>query len=341
MVLGPAGSGKTFRCITEAREDLAAAPEGPALLLIAPKQGTYQLEQQLLAERSPAGYTRLRILSFETLAHFILDSLRRNAPRILDEEGRLMVLRSLLSKERESLQLFRASAKLTGFAQQLSRVLHEFQRHQVTPQMLRQVAFQAQHSAGLAAKLRDLSTILQAYLDWLQANLLQDTDSLLSTAMASLRTMPANLPGSFRFSRVWIDGFSEFSAQELDLLAALMPHCEQATVTFCIDPKAKPDRSWLSHWAMVQGTYAHCRKRLMAVPDAEILIDTLPLDGARNRFAASPVLRHLATHWDEPLPYPNELPSSNQTSGLRVVICDNPEAEVRIAAREILRHARA
>src|SRR6516225_4014865 len=101
----------------EAKEALVLSPEGPRLLIIAPKQGTYQLEQQLLAESSLAGYTRLHILSFEALAHFILSRLRSNPPRILDEEGRVMVLRNLLSKRRESLKLFRASARLTGFAQ--------------------------------------------------------------------------------------------------------------------------------------------------------------------------------------------------------------------------------
>src|SRR5207247_5111579 len=114
---------KTFRCLKEIREALSASPEGAPLLLIAPKQTTYQLERQLLSERSIPGYTRLHILSFERLAYWVFDSLHKSPPQMLDEDGRVMVLRGLLAKKRHELKLFRASARLTGFAKQLSDVL--------------------------------------------------------------------------------------------------------------------------------------------------------------------------------------------------------------------------
>ena len=75
FLLGPAGSGKTFRCLTEVHHALGASPEGAPLLLIAPKQTTYQLERQFLPSPGIAGYTRLHILSFERLARFIFNRL--------------------------------------------------------------------------------------------------------------------------------------------------------------------------------------------------------------------------------------------------------------------------
>ena len=61
FVLGPAGSGKTYRCLEEIRTELKARPAGKPLLFLAPKQATFQLERQLLAEPGLAGYTRLQI----------------------------------------------------------------------------------------------------------------------------------------------------------------------------------------------------------------------------------------------------------------------------------------
>src|ERR1039457_3138215 len=59
FLLGPAGSGKTFLCLKEIRAALLENPEGPPslhfgaasppLILLAPKQATFQLERQLLA----------------------------------------------------------------------------------------------------------------------------------------------------------------------------------------------------------------------------------------------------------------------------------------------------
>src|SRR5262249_23350175 len=34
---------------------------------------------------------------------------------------------------------------------------------------------------------------------------------------------------------LWVDGFSDLSEPELGLLVALLPHCRQTTITFCLD----------------------------------------------------------------------------------------------------------
>ncbi len=50
-------------------------PDGPPLILLAPKQATFQLERQLLADDALSGYTRLHIFSFDRLARFVLEKL--------------------------------------------------------------------------------------------------------------------------------------------------------------------------------------------------------------------------------------------------------------------------
>src|SRR5882724_6716107 len=101
LLLGPAGSGKTFHCLREIRAALVAEPDGPPLLLLAPKQTTYQLERQLLDDPELPGYTRLHILSFERLAFYIFDRFGLTPPPMLNEEGRLMVLRALLAQKKD------------------------------------------------------------------------------------------------------------------------------------------------------------------------------------------------------------------------------------------------
>ena len=67
FILGPAGSGKTHRCLVEIRDVLKGAPDGLPMLFIAPRQSTLLLERQLLSIGVP-GFTRLEILSFDRLA---------------------------------------------------------------------------------------------------------------------------------------------------------------------------------------------------------------------------------------------------------------------------------
>ncbi len=335
FILGPAGSGKTFRCLAEIRAALLAVPDGPPLLLLAPKQTTYQLERQLLTDARLPGYARLRILSFERLAFFVFEQLQKSPPRMLDEEGRLMVLRGLLSKKRDQLKLFRASARLTGFAQHLSLALRELQRQQLTPESLAALANEARGARGLALKLHDLSTLLRDYLDWLAERKLQDAEHLLDFATQTLREPHPRI----ELGGLWVDGFTEMSPQELDLLAEILAAAPRATITFCLDHVPTEKVSWLSHWSSVRQMYQRCRDKLARLPDCRIANEVLPRETGHGRFHDNPALRHLEANWAEPRGLSGR--AGELKPVLRVVACANPEAEATLAAREILRFVRA
>jgi ATP-dependent helicase/nuclease subunit B len=342
FLLGPAGSGKTFRCLSEIRAALKASPEGAPLILLAPKQATFQLERQLLADASLHGYTRLRILSFERLARFIFDQLGKAPPKMLDEEGRLMVLRALLTKRRDELKLFRASARLTGFAQQLSLVLQELQSHQLTPDALCKLAADTHDSGGLASKLHDLALLMEGYLEWLATHDLLDVNCTLSAATEALIRPKSKVQSpksdiSPVIGGLWLDGFAELSPQELALLAALIPQCERATLAFCLDAEAQTD-SWLSHWTAVRKTVDECRKTLSALPGAIISTEELPRDPKKTRFT-TPAIAHLEQSWSSS-DIPQHATRNTQHAGLHLTLCSDPDAEATFAAREILKFIR-
>ena len=83
LLIGPAGSGKTHACLEEIRTELKERPQGPPLLLLAPKQATFQMEHALLQDPDLHGYTRLQILSFDRLAEFILSECQTSIKSIL------------------------------------------------------------------------------------------------------------------------------------------------------------------------------------------------------------------------------------------------------------------
>ena len=115
FLLGPAGAGKTFRCLEEIRQALLTEPQGPPLILLAPKQATFQLERQLLADSALPGYTRLHILSFERLAEFVLDRLHQPPPPLLSDEGRTMVLHALLDEAEQGPPDFPCQREIARF----------------------------------------------------------------------------------------------------------------------------------------------------------------------------------------------------------------------------------
>ena len=335
---GSAGSGKTFRCLAEIREALRADPEGLPLVFIAPKQATFQLERQLLTDGNLNGFTRLHILSFERLARLVFDKLNVAPPEFLSDEGRVMVLRALLLKHEDELKLFRGSARRAGFAQEVSRLLNEFQQHQLPPARLRALAENKNLRVELRDKLRDLALLHEYYSNWLVENKLQDGNRLLEAAtelLSASRKHPA-----LRFSALWLDGFAEMTPQELDLLAAFVPFCQQATLAFCLDDEGMEDNSWLSIWNAVGKTVEQCRKRVENLPGCEVKIEVLKRNPRKSRFARSPVLGELEMNWqsrEETAPIKFD---ETKEPALRIVACPNPESEAVFTARQILKFVR-
>ena len=341
FLLGPAGSGKTWRCLAEIRAELRRDPDGLPLLLLAPKQATFQLERQLLSDASLAGYSRLQILSFDRLADFVVTELLPAPPRLLDDEGRVMALHALLAQMEDRLKLFHATARLPGFARQLSLVLREFQRHQLSPERLRQLAKDIATDQPLSVKLHDLALMLDTYLDWLAQRGLKDADSLPDLAAPALRdTARATRP--LRLGGLWLDGFAEMTAQEIGLLAALAPLCERVTLAFCLEAQPTQNPTWLSMWSVVAQTFRRSHHHLAALPDREVVVEVLERSQGNGRFAANPALQHLEANWAQPKPFIDPARASpTGADSVRLVACANPEAEAVFVAREILRHVRA
>lgn len=332
FLLGPAGSGKTWRCLDEIGAELLRNPAGPPLILLAPRQATYQLERRLLSRPGLRGYTRLHILSFERFAAWLLErTTGRN--RLLSEEGRLMVLRALVRTHQSSLKVFRRASQAAGFVDLLSRTLREFQQYGLAAGKLRTRLDDLKEHPSLADKLGDLALLLERYEAWLEDNQLQDAGTLPDLAVEALRR--ANPAPAI--AGLWLDGMADLTRQEIELLAAVAPHCDSMTLGFCLEREPVDDVSWLSTWSVTSQAVRRCYARLEAAGDERPVVEVINRGDQPGRFDEAPALRHLEAHWTDPVPFT----ASDESAGVpEVVACSDPEAEAVYTARTIRRFVR-
>ncbi len=331
LLTGPAGSGKTFRCLTEIAARLREAPEGAPLLMIAPRQATYQLERQILSLPGMEGFTRLRILSFQRLAQFVFEATGRAEPKLLDEQGRIMVLRAILGRQRGSLQVYGQSAHRDGLAQELSLFWRELCEHNIGPDGLRAAAGRV-NNQRLAAKLRDFGEIFGQYTQWLDDHQLRDGDELLDLAAAAALKGPMPSVGG-----LWLDGFAQMTPQERRLLNAILRHCQEATLAFCLPERPRAEADSFSMWGVMSQTYSQLSAELQQIFQAAPREETLTRRKEKGRFDAASALAHLEERWAKPCAFEGDLPESC----VHIVKCPNLEAEAVFTARQILKFVRA
>ncbi len=330
FLLGTAGSGKTLRCVTEIADHLRINPQGKSLALITPKQATFQLERQLLDQTGIQGYARLQVWSLERLASHVLRELKVSTDPLLSSQGRTMVLRSLLSQQRSGLRLFHATSRLPGFAQQLGEILSEFQQQRITPDQLSSLAQRVSGQPKLSDKLHDFALLYGGYLAVLSERHLQDSRNLLDLASEALRMAPVPGPAGICFEEIWVDGFAELNPQEAGLLLHLLPHCEGATIAFCLPSNPALDSSWTSPWAVLGSSYHRLRHQVEQVAGISVLVETLP-SSPPGRFSLSPRLAHLESAWASPQTGGEAVPPEAPDQ-VRVLACSNMETEAAVAA---------
>jgi ATP-dependent helicase/nuclease subunit B len=340
FVLGPAGSGKTYGFIESVSEHLRKAPEGLPLLFLAPKQATFQIESQLLRDDQIQGFTRLQILSFPRLAEYLLSELAPDQSQFLSDDGRIMILRSLLNRHANDLKAFKSIAHSQAFADEIGTLLIDLQRHQINVELLNELQARSDISTALANKLHDIELILFRYREWLDQSHLKDAEFLLDLATSQLNSLPlsANEQTQFFIEELWLDGFGEMTPQELSLLAAVVRRSRIANLAFCVDPAEVSPASWLSIWATTSEAYQRCEKVVSQFDNVTTDLIRLGRTPDSSRFKDSPELSHLESRWSAPIPM--KLESPDQESAIEIAHCPNRESEVSHTARQILHFVR-
>ena len=221
LILGRAGTGKTALLFSEIAARCARRQSGS--FLIVPEQYSHEAERELAQRCGDTASLYAEVLSFSRLAHRVAIGCGGSARVYIDKPGRFLQLSLALEQVGGALSVYGGSARSPERMVQLLSALDELRFGCAAPDALRKAAESA--TPSLAGKLRDLA-LLQEALDALSAQSGADPAGRLDV-------LAEQLPGCtwLRSAKFYIDGFTDFTAQERRVIRALLP---LADVTVCL-----------------------------------------------------------------------------------------------------------
>ncbi len=219
VVIGPAGSGKTCRCITALRT--AEKEERPAILIV-PDQFTYAADRLLLDNPAIDGIRNVRITSFSRLSQN-----RSVVQNILSEQGRRMLLRRVVDEATsDQLGPLGRIRETIGFVDALATSLKETKGIAG-----RRAADDLFAAAGDNQKVIALANLIRAYDSAAEAGGLTDPEEAVHDLAESL----IKTPGKLAHTEIWVDSFASFTPGDKVLLAALAHVAPMLQITLCCD----------------------------------------------------------------------------------------------------------
>lgn len=224
LLYGLAGTGKTAFVMEQIR---AAAAQGVAgQILLVPEQYSHECERELCRVCGDSLSLYAEVLSFTGLARRVADEVGGSQEPLLDQGGRLLCMASAVSQLAPRLRLFGDAARRASLQQALLATVDELKTACVTPEQLEEAA--ARCGGYLGDKLSDLALLLAGY-DAVAANGHTDPADRLTRLARQLPESGA------AHARVFFDGFSDFTRQELEVLRALLACGAEVTVCLTLD----------------------------------------------------------------------------------------------------------
>ena len=223
FILGGPGSGKTALV----HKEIAVAQENSGknnLILIVPEQYSFQSEKALIGATSNGAISRARVLSFQRLSYFVLGKTGGIGKAILENCGKNMILRKIVSRLAPELGYFKSGQETAGFLESLAHSISEFHHYNILPEDLKE---RAEHipNSSLGIKLSDLHRIYSEYREFLEENFIS-SDEILDI-------LAQKIPNAdFLYgSEIWIDGFKSFTPQEKKVLTSLFGVAKSVKIT--------------------------------------------------------------------------------------------------------------
>ncbi|MDR2356700.1 MAG: PD-(D/E)XK nuclease family protein [Oscillospiraceae bacterium] len=218
LLLGRAGTGKTSRVMNEIKDRGERGETG--LLLLVPEQFSHDAERQLCRVCGDALSLYGEVVTFTGLCSKVFAETGA-AGEFPDESALILTMWRALESVRPMLRAYAQNDRGTDFLERLKAAAGEFKSAGIAPEALEAAAASA--SVALGEKLGDLALVIGAYNGLLGAN---------GDAPDRLAALAKRIPqcGSLANGHVYVDGFNDFTALELDVVGALLAKCGGMTV---------------------------------------------------------------------------------------------------------------
>lgn len=309
LVIGRAKSGKSHYLAQKIEEIHTHDPQRN-IYYLTPEQITFSIEYELSASTHLNGLGMIEVLSFERLCKKVFANYGSKSRVILDDLGKIMLLRKVIAENSENLPHFQLALKQFGLLESISETLDEFNRTGTDAQLIATTLAQENNSGLITAKAAEIALISTKYSDALLQAAYLDKSNLLNELTELLKT-----ESIFTNDIIFVDGFEYFTKQQILLLEQLMKQAIEVKIALCCDNSA--DTLFLKQQKNIAAL-----KECAWQNNLEITMTELNYD----KYYQNPALKFLEQNYTVNHRYPKP------DSALEIIECQNPKAEIEMAA---------
>ena len=230
FIYGRAGTGKSKYCINEIKDKIDENADNKLILLV-PEQYTFNTENKILKFIGERALLRTEVLSFKKMAHEVSEECGGRVKEMIKESGRNMLIHRVLNENMDSLDYFKKISREQGFNEIISEIISEFKKYNVDVENLRKIDEKVDN-IELIQKLNELTIIYEAFNSKMHESYIDGDDEL---TLLSKKLLENDI---YKGAEVWIDEFTSFTPQQLEVIRLLAKRCKRVNITLCMESKS-------------------------------------------------------------------------------------------------------
>lgn len=314
LILGRAGSGKTAAVLNRIAD--AVREKTPGSILIVPEQYSHDAERELAALAPSDASLYAEVLSFSRLANRVFSEVGGLAEKTMDKGGRTLAMSRAVSETASLLKVYSFGGNKAEFLAKLISAYDELRSARTMTSALADAADRAPEELG--KKLGDLTLIFEAY-ERIKATSGLDARDRLDRLAERIGESTIGASG-----KIYIDGFTDFTAQETKVIDELLRKGADITVTLSCDRLDSDNAMFALPAQTARGLMALSSERKTG----------LSIEYMTNENSARPAeLRYLERAiWDY-----TAAPFTGECERISVSACDSITRECEMAAAETVR----
>lgn len=226
IIYGRSGSGKSTYCINEIKKKIDMGIKSKFLLIV-PEQFTFETENKLLRYIGEKSILKAEVLSFKRLAHRVFNQCGGVTRKRMNDAGKSMIIYKILQDKSKEMQIFNRATKQQGFIDVISKTITEFKKYNITPEILLELLKDLDEE-DLKLKIKDLQLIYDTFNNKISEKYIDGDDDL------TLLSKKLDSCDMYDGAEIWVDEFTTFTPQQMDILIKLMKKSKNVNITLTI-----------------------------------------------------------------------------------------------------------
>lgn len=226
LILGRSGSGKThyIREILKKQFKLM----NKKVIFLVPEQNSFETEKSILSLIGEKNFKYIEVLSFSRFNEFISRTVGKRQGERLSDGGRNVFMSMAIEEAKSDLKLYSKSSDDIEMINMFIETLKEIKTCSIPYEALRKACNDLQDGT-LKQKLSEILKIINFYDRLISKNFCDPLDDLSCISNVLKSTI------LFSEYTVFVDSYSNFTLQQLNLLEEIIAQAKDTFITFCTD----------------------------------------------------------------------------------------------------------